>query len=275
MKTLLISDLHIDYNNLVTMPLGCNSSFGFEKKLGEYDLVLIAGDTSGGYVYTDYYLKELRDTIEKEGYNTKVCVVGGNHLGYNFSIVYPKNESITKLRNEFSQAPVYFLENDFVDFGKYVVIGCCLYTDFSQNSEVIKNVKKCINDFRFVSVKDGHNIRLVTPQDYIKWYNESVKYIDKICKKIKDKKVIVLTHFMPTSKLISEKYKGNDFNPFFATDLEEIMLKNNNIKLWACGHSHDKNECMVGNTLVTLEPYGYFGESGLQPSEYFGKEMEI
>ena len=52
MKVLIVSDLHVDINK-------CNY-FGFMDKLDNVDLVLIAGDISGGYHSESVFLNKLK-----------------------------------------------------------------------------------------------------------------------------------------------------------------------------------------------------------------------
>ena len=69
MKIRIISDLHVDL-------LAKNGqTFGFEDKLNETDLVLVAGDISGSKLGTVKYLDNLNT-------KSKVIFVRGNHEGY-------------------------------------------------------------------------------------------------------------------------------------------------------------------------------------------------
>ena len=53
MKIRIISDLHVD------LPAKNSQTFGFEDKLNETDLVLVAGDISGSKLGTVKYLDNL------------------------------------------------------------------------------------------------------------------------------------------------------------------------------------------------------------------------
>jgi predicted phosphodiesterase len=75
-----------------------------------------------------------------------------------------------------------------------------------------------------------------------------------------------MTHHLPSFKLINEKYKNSKLSSLFATDLEDI-IKKYKIDYWICGHSHNKNNIQINNTILTLNPVGYPGED-INPKYY-------
>lgn len=278
MKTLIVSDLHYDYNS---HNLGIDFEYGFENKLNEVDLVLIAGDISGDFVRTSLFLDKLKQKITG---NTIVACVSGNHLGYNrikSGYDNTKENAIFTLRQVYNEKPVYFLENHVLELGEYAIIGCCLYTDFKlyNNQELSKQTAEYyINDFNYVQIMDYDLgiIRYVNSDDYIKWHKHSVDFIEQACQKYKDKKIILLTHFLVTPQSISKKYVNNNLNPFYCTNLEWLFDKYDNIELVVSGHSHEPSDIKIGNTRIILEPYGYFlREQDILPEEWFGKIIEV
>jgi len=278
MKILIVSDLHYDYNS---QRLGIDFEYGFENKLNEVDLVLIAGDTTGDYIQTSLFLDRLKKKISG---NTVIACVGGNHLGYNkikHGYDNTKENSNLTLRQIYNEKPIYFLENNVLELDKYVIIGCCLYTDFTlyNRQDLSKQVAEYhINDFNYVQVMDYDLgiIRYVCPEDYIKWHKRSVDFIEQACQKYKNKKIILLTHFLVTPQSISKKYVNHTLNPFYCTNLEWLLEKYENIELIVSGHSHEASDITLGKTRVILEPYGYFlHEQSIPPEEWDGKIIEI
>lgn len=278
MKVLIVSDLHYDYNS---SRLGIDFEYGFEDKLNEVDLVLIAGDITGDYIKTGLFLERLKEKLSE---NTVVACVSGNHLGYNrvsHGYENTKENAILTLRQTYDKKPIYFLENDVVELDDFVIIGCCLYTNFAlyNRPDSSKQLAEYyINDFNYVQTMDYDLgiIRYVNSDDYIKWHNKSVKFIEEMCQKYKDKKIILLTHFLLTPQSISKKYVNNSLNPFYCTNLEWLFEKYPNIKLVTSGHSHENSDIKINNTRVVLEPYGYFlHEQCTPPEEWEGKVLEI
>ena len=278
MKVLIISDLHYDYNS---HSLGIEFEYGFENKLNEVDLVLIAGDTTGDFEQTSLFFNRLKQKINS---NTVIACVGGNHLGYNRiknGYENTKENAIFTLKQNFNSEPIYFLENSVLEVGEYVVVGACLYTDFKlyNTQDFSKQISEYyINDFNYVQTMDYDLgiIRYVNSDDYIKWHKHSVDFIEQTCQKYKDKKIILLTHFLVTPKSISKKYIDNSLNPFYCTNLEWLFDKYENIELVVSGHSHESSDIKIGNTRIILEPYGYFlREQYTPPEEWFGKIIEV
>jgi len=70
-------------------------------------------------------------------------------------------------------------------------------------------------------------------------------------------KIIMLTHFVPTFKLIEEKYqkKGLKSTSWFATDLEDLIKEP--IIAWLCGHSHSIIDLKVNNIYCGINAIGY------------------
>ena len=78
--------------------------------------------------------------------------------------------------------------------------------------------------------------------NYIK-YNE----FNKICRDYLDKQIkvhdniVMITHHMPSSSLIDEKYKEygmNYYNQWFYSDMDKFIEENNKkIKCWIYGHT--------------------------------------
>lgn len=65
-------------------------------------------------------------------------------------------------------------------------------------------------------------------------------------------------------------------NPYYCSDLENLINKHKNIKLWCHGHVHSSKEYDIGKAKVICEPYGYYGyEQVLTPDNYYGKIVEI
>lgn len=271
MKVRIVSDLHFD------IPIKSGQTFGFENNLNEADLTLIAGDISNSKLGVVQYLDGLKT-------KSKVVFVRGNYEGYlqpNFPPhIDTVDNIIADLRLKYTKSDnITFLENDYIEIQDFIVLGCTLYTNFKllnrQDISAYYAYKK-INDFRYV-LKNTNGLPIsVTPDDYIAWFKKSKSYIKSVCEKNRDKKIIVLTHFLPTPQGIAEQYKNNTLNPYFASNLEDFIKQHKNIKLWACGYTHIPFECQIGECKVACEPYGYYkAEHWVHPSKYNGKIIEL
>lgn len=285
MKIRILSDLHIDINNNKNNTKFDKPIFGFENEdlINSTDLILICGDISGSYFKLNKYLDKLNNKLN----NTKIIFILGNHEFYEYDIErVTKNQAIKELKEKYTKNDkITFLDNNYIEIDNKIIVGCPLYTDFTLygSQSYSKNIASLyINDFRYVHLDDNGINRRVMPEDYIKWHKESVEYINKICKQFINKDVIVMTHFLPTEQGISSEYIGDECNPFYCTNLEDLMLYNQNIKLWCFGHSHSVFEGVIGSTTIINSCYGYsadktFGHNGnkLRPLDYSGKTVDI
>jgi hypothetical protein len=81
--------------------------------------------------------------------------------------------------------------------------------------------------------------------------------------------IIVLTHHLPSYKLVHPKYEGHPLNFCFAVNLEEMMVSP--VRGWLCGHSHTGCEVEINGVKCGLNPFGYPGE----PSTSFNREKVL
>ena len=92
--------------------------------------------------------------------------------------------------------------------------------------------------------------------EYIEEFIDSYRWLKKELKNDPNSKKIIITHHIPTNRLIHEKYLNHRANSAFVTDiLHKLILKNT--PLWICGHSHEFMSITYGETKLVLNPYGY------------------
>lgn len=275
MRIRVCSDLHVDVNKTL--------DFGFNEKINNVDLTIIAGDIAGDYQNEICYLSVLN--TEKP-----VVCVGGNHLGYNYTlrgdrILDPFNgtkvDSIERLQKEF-QGPIHYLENDHIIINNKIIFGGTMYTDFNLYGRQALSrqvAEQGMNDFRYVYTFDGENFRPVNSEDYISWFNLFINQLKETVKiaKEKDLDIIVVTHFAPSPKSISRKYMSTykELNPAYCSDLEQFILNNSRIKLWCHGHMHDWFDYKIGQCRVVCAPYGYNHENNYEHKQYMGKVVRL
>ncbi len=258
MKLRIISDIHADINK------------GYEFDFGN-DFVVCCGDISGNRLKTEDWVRE----------NIKQGIfIEGNHLGYD-RVSFDENDSLTSsieyLRTKFSSGDVVFLENNYKIIDDVVFIGCILYTDFSlyNDEEHCKHLAKIsLNDFRYVKVLKDGVAKTITPDDTVEFHKASLEFIEETCQKFQDKKIVVISHHAPSEKCIEEKYKDDLLSAAFASDLEWLIKKYDNIKLWCHGHVHHDVNFTLHDTRVIAHPFGYYNENNRDLKNY-GLMVEI
>jgi Icc-related predicted phosphoesterase len=113
----------------------------------------------------------------------------------------------------------------------------------------------------------------LTPEFTASVHRNSRDYIKLMLKEKKNMPAIVITHHSPSFMSINEKYqRETDMNGAYASDLSDLILDHENIRVWVHGHMHDAVDYSIGNTRVLSNPRGYVGDedtSGFDPSFSF------
>lgn len=241
----LISDLHLE--------------FGACKKIKKYaDYLILAGDI--GYPEHELFKEFLQNAS-----NTfkKVFYVTGNHeyyqnwkKGKNIKInsIDETNKIINDIINEVGHN-VYFLNNSFHDLDDNLrIVGSTLWTNILPNS-------KSIND----SYQIYFDEKTLINDEYInKLHKINLEFISEQIKNANDenKKLVLVTHHLPSYQLILEKYKTLFYLPYnshFASDLDYLIKEP--IKVWCAGHSHGFNHKLINGVECYINAYGYPNEN--------------
>ena len=249
MKIRVLSDLHVDVNEMYAAHRAIH--------LDDDVFTIIAGDTAGN----------VPDSINWIHQNVqKGLVIAGNH------IVYAANrQPVQDLKQQLAQAfpqesPITFLDQMTGTMTKEVdnllFIGTTLYTNYSLLSDVSVETamgyalgRHGMNDFRFGYTRDQDQIRPLHPKDYLRWFIESQKEITRQVESHPDKEIVLITHHCPSGQCCSNNY--DIINASYASNLEPFIREHPNIKLWICGHAHNRKNFKVGNCLVLMNPRGY------------------
>ena len=247
MKLRIISDVHCDVNK----------DYSVKFDFGD-DFVICCGDVSGDRITT----KEWIDKNIKNG-----IIISGNHLGYN-EVTFDEKDtldySIKYLQECYNSEPIYFLENQSVEIDDVIFVGCMLFTDFKlfNNEEYCKVVaSRGLNDFKYVKVSRGNEIELITTMYQQQQHTKSLKYIESVCAKNPDKKIVVITHHAPSYKSVPVQFKNSMVSAAYASNLESTIQKYDNLKLWCHGHMHESCHYELFGTRIVCNPLGYFDEN--------------
>jgi predicted phosphodiesterase len=93
-------------------------------------------------------------------------------------------------------------------------------------------------------------------------HQESVKYLTRALESFHqdhpEKKVIVLTHHLPSWKLIDQKYRKLSPQTLgrYANHLDYLMFEASSPEVWICGHSHSIVNCKIGRTHCHINTHG-------------------
>jgi hypothetical protein len=256
----LISDIHLEFGMIYKI-----------KKLANY--LILAGDI--GYpdqkIFKDF-LSSVSLTFDKVFYIT------GNHEYYQnwkkeanikLDTINETNEKIRQIIKE-SGNNIYFLNNDFHDIDSNLrIVGSTLWTNINYNNKPINDSYQIYSDDKI----------LASQEDFRNLHKHNVKFIESqiLEAKTSNKKLVVVTHHLPTHELILPKYKTqfySSYNTHFASDLDYLIQEP--IKAWCAGHSHGFNHKIINNVNCYVNAYGYPSEdkNGASLDFTFGVEVD-
>jgi predicted MPP superfamily phosphohydrolase len=171
----------------------------------------------------------------------KVFYVVGNHEYYGTAI------SDLHVKEILNQLPnVSFLNNSVENYGDYLFVGTTLWSH--------------IYDSKIQKISDFTNIPNMTVPLYESLHQESVLFLESTIKNNQDKKLIVITHHLPSFSLIERKYLHfGTTNQFFASSLDKLIQRP--VYAWFYGHTHTPASQKINEILVSGNPIGYPGEN--------------
>lgn len=246
LKIQIISDLHLE---LYSDPQ-------FKDFIDKTDASILALTGDIGIPYLPSYENFLK--VCSERYEL-VFIITGNHEYYQskndnekWSMEMTDNE-IEKIVAKFEN--IKFLNNKHYELNdEYVLLGTTLWSSISgeHNCFVAEN---CINDYKTIYYSDKNDLKLVTPEYTNSLYEKNVKWLKENLAKYNSRKIIVMSHHLPSHKMITPKFIGSPTNCCFASNLDDLISPN--IKYWLCGHTHDNVDIMINNCRCIVNPSGY------------------
>lgn len=96
-------------------------------------------------------------------------------------------------------------------------------------------------------------------KDHYSEHLKALQFIKLVKMTYPDKKIVIVSHYVPTHSLIEEKYKNHPSSSYFVTDLDKII--NNPIHTWICGHTHSVGECDINGVNCLINAHGYNSEN--------------
>jgi predicted MPP superfamily phosphohydrolase len=146
----------------------------------------------------------------------KVFLISGNHEYYQKG-KYNQEDVDEQIKNVVKLFKnVYYLNQDVYTLYNYNIMGCTLWS-----TPYIKHTK------------------------HLNWLKNNINNYNK---------VIVLTHFLPSYKLILPKFINH--NPtYYASDLEYLIKEP--VKWWLCGHTHINHTTTINSIDVCVNAYGH------------------
>jgi len=220
MKLWILSDLHTEFID-----------FNWPAKYA--DVLILAGD-----IFTNDGVSFIRQAKEHAEH---VLFVPGNHEFYGYEY-HSRLEYLKTL-------PCHVLHNKVVEINGVSFAGTTLWTDFNRDDWFAKTAaRRNINDFYNIK---WHN-RNFHPDDTVQLNEKAVSFL------YNNPTDVVITHHVPDTFFVNEKWRLNLLNPAFANT--NIKLDKINPKYWFYGHTHDSSWKVLSNTTFICNPKGYYNE---------------
>lgn len=234
MKIRLLSDLHTEFR----LPYKTHAMAEYR---GE-DVLVLAGDIASGSTNTIDVIK----FFKAQGF-PQIVYVAGNHEYYGGDF----DDFNTKMTAKCADLEgVHFLNPGTVTIDGVLFVGGTLWTNFADNPFSQSAAKRGINDFRVIKNFDVNRC--------VRTHYNHIEYIQDQYEQRGDKKVVVVTHFLPARECIAERFRGPDLiNDYFANNLGEYIATMSDTT-WLFGHTHDATDIVLGDTRVVANPHGYY-----------------
>lgn len=185
-----------------------------------------------------------------------VIYVYGNHEYYS-GVFWDKNKSRI-FKNKKLPKNLIILDSENIIIDDVVFIGATLWTNFDKENPVtMYRCERNVSDFECIRKQVEDKSHRIIASDMANKFNYQSKFIFEQIDNYKDKKQVVITHFMPSEICVNKRYKGDLLNPYFYSELGNEMCKYNKPDLWIHGHTHISFVGEICNTKIVCNPYGY------------------
>lgn len=187
----------------------------------------------------------------------------GNHEYYHFDIAEKSGFLFEAIRSN-----VFLVNNFSVVHENVKLIFSTLWSNISPGNQW--QIERSLNDFYLIKHK-GHRF---SAEIYNQLHADSLAFIQKELKMVKEESIAVFTHHCPTFLNYPEQYKGDVLNEAFAVELHDL-IELSELSCWVYGHHHSNiPEFSIGKTTMLTNQLGYVQENEHQ---HFGinKVIEI
>jgi hypothetical protein len=122
-----------------------------------------------------------------------------------------------------------------------------------------------MNDYRRIAVPDymtPGDVQAVSTVETSEWHKEDKAWLTHEIAESETtgQPTVVITHHLPSFRLIAPQWANSPVNAAFASDCESLMRYP--VRLWIAGHTHTSVQRTIKDVMVGVNPLGYPGESG-------------
>lgn len=236
MKIQYMSDLHMEFE--------ANSRWlKHEEFPVTGDILIMAGDI--------FYLNNKTLPLRKfwkwasENYR-QVLIVPGNHEYYHGCDIMERGlEWKWMLKDN-----VGYYQNQVVNIDDTDIILSTMWSYIPQEYEYC--VGMGLNDF----YQTKYNGKTLKTSEYNSLHKHCMEFIKYSVETSTAEHIVVVTHHLPTTKVVAAHHLGSDINNAFATEYGNYIASSR-IDAWIYGHSHTNIDTVIGNTRIVSNQLGY------------------
>ena len=241
MKFQIISDLHLEY--YYTLP---KIETIFIKTAPN---IILAGDIC--YFKHPNFLKFFKIVASMF---ENIFFIPGNHEYYaHYEIPDNSYDEIDLIMSDKLKKykNIHFLQKNFIEFKNFIIGGTTLWC--KTDKDPINNPNsKMLNNENFMIFKNKYipiisKIKKIN-KEQTDWLNVFIN-----TSSIKNKTLIIITHYLPSIKCINDKFKNNSSNEFYYTPCDHLFQY---VDYWIAGHTHEKISFKDQNCHIIINPVG-------------------
>ena len=248
MKIRLLSDLHLEGNKF------------YYDYAGE-DIVVLAGD-----IHTQARHEFILDQIPS---NVRILFVAGNHEYYG-AVFEWTNSYFRKFEDKYPNFKFLYNESITIDgvefFGGTMFTDLNLYGDPARAGMMARNG---IADFSWISRENPippdfdmsylHQLeRRWTTEDHMNEFETFCNNLEDWIRQPRDRKRVVISHFVPHPDVSDPRFKGSPLNPYFIANMRRYFA---DVDAWLFGHTHSSCDTVIEGCRFFCNPHGYGQEN--------------
>lgn len=251
MKIQYISDLHLEFlQNIPRIEV-----------VG--DILVLAGDV--GYPTMPIFWAFMEEQSRRFNH---IIYVPGNHEYYHTSTAIKRNRILSMneidelIQSEIHRrglTNIHFLQNSACIIDGVRFIGATLWSPIPLEDKF--HIVSAMNDYSVIFMGDRDDavgLHRLTVDEVNRRFADSSKYIQETLQQ-QTVKTVVITHHLPSMKMIDVKYAGNKMNAAFASNILHALTVKPDV--WICGHSHSPSKKEIEGVSCVMNPVGYPGEN--------------
>jgi hypothetical protein len=236
MKIQYASDLHLEFAE--------NWRFLKEHPLDVVgDILILAGDI--GYLGDENYAKHPFWDWASENFSQVICCMGNHEFYKGYDIATLQDGYYLEIRHN-----VHSYYNGVVHLPDIDIIVSTLWSQIPLREAYY--TEQVVSDFKRIK----YNGERLTFAEFNQEHQRCLSFIKKAVADSTAKHKIVVTHHVPSFKMIQPKFKDSLANGAFTVELSDY-IENSGIEYWIFGHSHYNVDVKIGNTQCLSNQLGY------------------